>query len=161
MIQEAFTRVSAATGLQFVSDGATAESAGNERQAFQPSLYGDRWAPVLIVWTTPAENPDFAGDVAGRAGSVSVTARSGPRVYVTGQVELDAEKFRRMLARPNGDANARAIIEHELGHLVGLDHVADPSQLMFAANSGALTDYASGDLTGLAALGRGPCAPSL
>lgn len=163
LLGDAIARVSTATGLHFVGDGPTSEAASRDRQPYQPSRYGDRWAPVLIVWTTSAENADFAGNLAGQAGSAALSVGAGPQVYVSGQVELDAGKFTRILGQPGGteQARARAIIEHELGHLVGLDHVADPSQLMFADNTRALTDYASGDLTGLAALGRGPCAPNL
>jgi hypothetical protein len=50
---------------------------------------------------------------------------------------------------------------HELGHLVGLDHVSDDSQLMSPTLSGDLTDYASGDLEGLAVLGQGQCLPDI
>ncbi len=61
-----------------------------------------------------------------------------------------------MLARPHGRAQVTAIIEHELGHLVGLDHVSAPDELMFRNNVG-LTSYGPGDLRGLALLGQGPC----
>jgi len=49
---------------------------------------------------------------------------------------------------------------HELGHLVGLAHVSDPTQLMYPQSSGVL-DLAAGDLTGLAQLGAGECVPDL
>lgn len=161
LIRESVARVSAATGLKFIDDGATSEGATRDRKAYQPESYGNRWAPVLIVWTNAAENADFVGDVAGQAGSISLSIGDGPRVYVTGQIELDVEKFTRTLAEPDGANENRAVIEHELGHLVGLHHVADPTQLMYATNTGGVTDYAEGDLTGLAALGRGPCEPHL
>ena len=60
--------VSAATGLVFVDDGATTEAPSPQREAFQPDLYGDRWAPVLFAWATADEVPDFGVDVAGEAG---------------------------------------------------------------------------------------------
>lgn len=161
MISQAIAQVSAATGLHFVDDGTTAESASRDRRAYQPERYGDRWAPVLIVWTSAVENPDFAGDRAGQAGSTAASRRDGTRVYVSGQVELDGEKLARIATLPNGRNEAGAIIQHELGHLVGLDHVGDATQLMFATSTGAVTSYAAGDLSGLAMLGRGTCAPDL
>jgi hypothetical protein len=62
------------------------------------------------------------------------------------------------MGRSYGMALVRAVVEHELGHLLGLDHVHDDSQLMNADNKG-LTDYAAGDQLGLERLGRGHCFP--
>jgi predicted Zn-dependent protease len=45
---------------------------------------------------------------------------------------------------------------HELGHVLGLGHVQDPSQLMYPAHHGQAT-YGPGDLAGLAAEGDGAC----
>ena len=82
-------------------------------------------------------------------------------VYETGSVTLDTADFRTVLSRPDGVASARAIVQHELGHLVGLDHVDDPAQLMHGKNSGLVTDYRAGELQGLAALGSGECFPEV
>jgi hypothetical protein len=154
-------RVSTATGLTFIADGATSESPSNRREPYQPARYGDRWAPVLIAWVTPAENPDFAADVTGEGGSTPNSRNGGPGVYVTGQVELDSRQFTRILRRPTGNETALAVILHELGHVVGLGHVTDSSQLMYPETRPGITNFGAGDLTGLAALGRGRCVPSL
>jgi len=61
----------AATGLWFVNDGRTAEAASRQRQAFQPDRYSDRWTPVLLVWETADEQPDFGVDVAGQPDRIS------------------------------------------------------------------------------------------
>jgi hypothetical protein len=160
MLAEAFARVTAVTGLQFVHDGETEEVVMPARAPFQPDRYGDRWAPVLVSWQTEAENPGLAGDIAGRGGSLAVTPPGGPSVYVTGEVTLDATAFADMLADGSGAAAARAIVLHEIGHLVGLQHVPDPTQLMHERNTGVV-DFASGDLAGLAALGQGECVSSV
>ncbi|TKJ28351.1 matrixin family metalloprotease [Blastococcus sp. CCUG 61487] len=159
VIRSAVERISEVTGLQFVDDGATAERPTDEREPYQPDVYGDRWAPVVIAWETVAENPDFDGERVGEAGSQWVAIGLGPHVYVTGTVSLDAEEFGVILRR-GGERLARAIVLHELAHLVGLDHVDDPSQLMHPT-TGDVYDFADGDLTGLAALGRGRCVPEL
>jgi hypothetical protein len=161
LLAEAVARVSAASGLVFIADGATAESPRSQRSSYQPERYGDRWAPVLIAWTSPAEEPDLAGDRAGQAGSSAVQLAQGPRVYVSGQVELDAPQLAGVLGRPGGRDIVRGIIQHELAHLLGLDHVNDPEQLMFAQSVPGVTDFAAGDLTGLSVLGTGPCAPEI
>jgi hypothetical protein len=61
-----------------------------------------------------------------------------------------------MLEMPNGRDLARAVVMHELAHVVGLDHVDDPGELMHDQNVGTL-DFGPGDLEGLAALGSGSC----
>ena len=164
LIREAVAAASQASGLQFVYDGPTAEAPSDDRQAFQPDRYGKRWAPVLIAWSTPAETPGLAGDVAGLGGSGYAQAPGQPLVplvLAAGQVSLDAPDLAAISAgRPDGAAEVRAIIMHELGHVLGLNHVNDPAQLMFAENNGVM-DFAAGDRAGLALLGSGPCVPQL
>lgn len=161
LVQAGIARLSEVTGLQFVNDGTTDEQPRPKREPFQPDRYGDRWAPVLIAWQSAQDNPDLVSDVTGEAGSVLVGTDGNPAVYVSGQVVLDGAQFTDILTRPDGQAEARGIILHELGHLVGLDHVEDPTQIMYPRSQAGVSDYAAGDLTGLAALGQGPCAPWL
>ncbi|WP_233517627.1 matrixin family metalloprotease [Geodermatophilus marinus] len=160
LVHEGFARLSDATGLQFVFDGPTDEWPSGDRAPFQPDRYGDRWAPVLVSWGTESEVPEFVTGIVGQAGSTAMSPPGSPAVFVTGAVDLDAAAFSGMLADEAGAAWARAVVLHELGHLVGLDHVADPGQLLYPTSSTVL-DYAPGDLTGLAALGRGECVPEL
>ncbi len=160
LVADAVARVSAATGLRFVYDGTTDEAPSDEREPFQPDRYGDRWAPVLVAWDTVTEQPDLAADVAGLGGSQSVSVGGGPAVFVTGTVELDAAEFGDLLSWPDGASVARAIVLHEFGHVVGLQHVDDPAQLMYPTTS-AVLDFAGGDLAGLAQLGSGECVPEL
>ncbi|KQR15894.1 matrixin family metalloprotease [Cellulomonas sp. Leaf334] len=160
LIRTAVAQVSAATGLQFVEDGPTQEAPDTERDAYQPDVYGRRWAPVLVVWSTAAETPELAADVAGIAGSASVT-RAGRSVYVTGSVTLDAEDIGALAARPETRATALGIVTHEVAHLVGLDHVDDPTQLMYPSTNVTRTVFGTGDRAGLAALGAGECAPDV
>ena len=158
----AVERVSQATALHFVFDGTTSEAPSRQRPSQQLARYGTRWAPVLISWSTAKENPDFANaDVLGEGGSGSVTVPSGARVFVTGAVTLDSTKLGKILKQPDGDQIVRAVVLHELGHVVGLDHVDSKSQLMYKRIQHGVTDFGAGDLTGLAALGRGGCFPTL
>ncbi|MHA7210951.1 matrixin family metalloprotease [Arthrobacter sp. MDT1-65] len=160
LVQEAVAEVSAATGLQFVDDGTTTEGPSEERDLYQPELYGKNWVPVLITWTSAAEIPELAGDVAGLGGSDYAQAPGQPLVYEGGQVQLDAPDAVDTLRFPDGRAYLKAVIMHELAHVVGLDHIDDPDELMNPENFG-VTSFGEGDLAGLALLGAGPCAPGL
>ncbi len=73
-------------------------------------------------------------------------------VYVTGTVTLDGPQFTEIVSRDQGFEQARAVLLHELGHLIGLSHVDDPRQLMHDKNSAGVTALAAGDLSGIAAL---------
>lgn len=160
LVQSAVRRISAATGLQFVDDGLTDEPAGGERESFQPERYGGRWAPVLVAWSNPKDTPELAGDVLGSAGSDPRRDSRGQLSYVTGDVTLDAPELSELMANDGGDTSAFTLILHELGHVVGLDHSPDVSQVMYFETDGQ-TQFGQGDLRGLARVGRGECAPHL
>lgn len=160
LLATGLARISEATGLQFVADGTTAEAPVEHRQVYQPQRYGRRWAPVLVAWSTPLETPELAGDVAGSAGSSSVTLH-GTAHYVSGVVVLDGPALSQLLGSANGTALAQAVVTHELAHLVGLGHVDDPTQLMNPTAAVNVTSLADGDRAGLARVGTGPCVPGL
>lgn len=157
IVEEAATEVSRASGLSLTITGTTSEVPTPDRALEQPR-YGFGWAPVLIAWTTPEVIPELAGDTIGRGGPRGVTYEaSGLRTYVTGHVFLDAPALGRLLAR--GDeyrAVVRATVMHELGHVLGLDHVDSPFELM-SGDDYRLTRFGPGDLAGLRKLGTGPC----
>lgn len=116
---------------------------------------------MLIAWVTTAENPDFVSHIEGERGSVAMSRTDGPKTYVTGIVELDSFELTQRFQVPGGIEQVRAVVMHELGHLTGLAHAADANQLMYPEAGHGLTDFATGDLTGAAMLGRGVCAPGL
>ena len=160
LVRAAVSQISRASGLQFVYDGTTTEAPSNDRPAYQPDRYGQRWAPVLVAWETPQEQPSFAASTVGLGGS-DYWQVDGERTYVTGMVQLSSEAIAAILARPATRPLAEGIILHEFGHLVGLDHVADPKQIMFPESQLVTTSLGAGDLNGLAQLGTGPCRPNL
>jgi hypothetical protein len=159
VVHEALDEISAITGLRFVVEGEVSEVPTTPRAAYQPDVYGDRWAPVLIAWSDPAELDDLADDVAGIGGSSRIDI-DGTEVLVSGIVALDGPSFNEFMAYPNGSELARGVVLHELGHLLGLEHVDDPRQLMYQENIGVIIPQA-GDRAGLALLGQGACIPEL
>ncbi len=154
VLTSAIAEVSQATGLAFRYVGTTdAEPPGRGRATWGPP----RREPVHITWTTLSVVPELAGRVAGIGGSTArIDEYTGTRYYVTGMVALDAPQLSAVLTRPGGEAQVRAIVIHELGHLVGLDHVDDAGELMHDDNVGLL-GLGPGDREGLALLGAGRC----
>jgi hypothetical protein len=153
VVQQAVTSISENTGLSFVSDGVTDETVGDDRRPVQAERYGNRWAPVLIGFA-PAGTAGLTTEIAGLGGSAVVTTRQGARL-VTGTITLNSDEYARLSSR--GDQQEQTtILLHELGHVVGLAHVDDAGQLMWAQNRGQVL-YGQGDLAGLAEAGRGPC----
>jgi hypothetical protein len=147
--------LSAATGLQFLDDGVTTEGPDPARPAFEPERYGDRWAPVLVTWSDPTETSMLGDRILGRAGPDPFGTGADQR-YVSGMAVFNGPALTRQL-QSGDDAKARAVLLHELGHLVGLGHVTDPFQVMYDTNSYPLARYHAGDLRGLAELGLGRC----
>jgi hypothetical protein len=157
LLKDAITMVSSATGLQFVDAGSTSEAPSANRPSYLPDQYGDQWAPVLIAWSTAEEFPPLSGPVIGVAGSEPVSAGDDQLVRVSGQVVLDRDQITDVLRFTAGRGLTVATIAHELGHLVGLGHVDDARQLMYPSARPLVSYFGPGDLTGLAALGAGPC----
>lgn len=149
LVEGSVARVEQATGLVFEYVGES-----TSRNFLARSL--DRSEPVLIGWATAEELPDLAGDVAGVAGSTMVSRGGSRREYVTGMVALDRDTFGELMGSPAGRAHAAAILDHELGHLVGLDHVDDQGELMHPRGA-SRGRFGPGDLEGLARLGRVSC----
>ena len=101
--------------------------------------------------------PGLKGSVVGLGGPVRRLANTLDRErYVAGSVDLDGPQLAQILQRPRGHAQARAVVMHELAHVVGLAHVDNPTQVM-DAESGTATEFGRGDLAGLAMLGSGGC----
>lgn len=151
LIEKAVARASAASGLAFENVGTTQDRPFTERLVPAGT---DR--PVIIGWGTAEEFPKLAGDVAGIGGGAAEEGVAGRRYFVTGGVALDTDVFT-SAALGSRSQVLEAIVLHEIAHVLGLNHVEDPTQLMAAENIGQV-DFAQGDLEGLARLGALPCA---
>ncbi len=149
LVERAVAEVEDASGLDFVFKGLTDDRAFN-RSISSPTDF----PPVLIGWARPDEVADLHGNVVGAAGPDSITV-DGHTTFVTGKVILDAEYFTELEQRADADG-AVAVMMHEIGHLLGLDHVDDPGELMYAENLGRTT-FGPGDRQGLGILGAGWC----
>jgi len=154
LVEEAAAEIQDASGLTVAVEAATDERPHDGRSPVVAERPGE-WAPSLVAWSDPSESPRLAGTVTGYAGSAY--SRRGQQVaYVSGSVTLDGPQLTGVLADGDRDG-ARAIVVHELAHLVGLGHVGDPDELMYPQARPQVTELQDGDLAGLAALGAGEC----
>ena len=148
-IEDGIEEISEASGFSFTFDGTT------EERSFDQALTDPLDPPpVLIGWADSAEVPDLKGSTAGIGGSTPVR-RDGRIHFVTGVVVLDSEAYDRM--EVTGETTAeRLILAHELGHVLGLDHVDDIGELMNAEYVGQ-NGFGPGDREGLRQLHALPC----
>jgi len=159
-VHAAVERASRASGLRFEFAGFSAEAPRRaSREVFLPERYGaDHWAPVLVAWSRESVIPELGGQVVGWGGPRGVLY-DGMAVYVTGTVLLDADDL--FTDSETERAETEATILHELGHVLGLDHVDDDHELMHDTSDGSVLDLGPGDRHGLAALGTQACHPGL
>lgn len=148
LVKDSAAEMSEASGLSLSYQGTTTDRTFSDRE-IGPNQ-------VLIGWATADEVPRLQGNVAGLGGPVLQTL-NGRSKYVAGTIVLDADAFDDLQTAPNGRRQQQAIVMHEIGHLLGLDHVDDTGELMFAESVGR-TDLGPGDRKGLALLGSGSCA---
>ena len=145
--------MSAATGIAFAYDGTTSEFPSSNRAAFQPTAYGTRWAPILLAWERPGQTDFLTTGAVGDGGSTYVTTtNAGHSAYVTGQAAFDATR-----PLPDGfddPVSWGTVLLHEIGHIMGIAHVSDQTQIMYpAVHPGGPTDYGDGDRAGLRIVG--------
>ncbi|MDQ3898676.1 MAG: M10 family metallopeptidase domain-containing protein [Actinomycetota bacterium] len=155
-LAEAIRRVEAATGLTFVNDGPTDEPAAVNRRLSQPERYPGRWPPLLIVWEHGgAFRMEPTNPAGGQSYPVDDVSVSGVLIVNVDATALDHGRTRPADGFGEGTTWGRVFI-HELGHIVGLGHVARSDQVMFP-ELGVQSGYAefhAGDLAGLRLLGR-------
>ena len=159
----AMQQLGEATGMSFTDDGPTDEIAVTAigRSPYQPERYGERWAPILIVWGH------------GAPAGLNETNPGGGRplrvgdAYVSGFLLLNVDALtsdRKPIPSGFGAGTTWGrVILHEMAHILGLGHVADEDQLMFHELGGqkGRAELAAGDRLGLRIIGReGGCLPT-
>ncbi len=160
-VREAVRRVAEATGIRFVDGGTTTRTADMQLgRAFRGRAPGEpHYYPVLIDWV-PHERFVYLAD-SKRAVAFGMPYRgqgAEARTYVSGLVAMDAGAdldpgFEHRFSRG-------VVLMHELAHVIGLDHVGAPHEIMWSAEASrwslpdlGQTEWGPGDLEGLRRLG--------
>jgi hypothetical protein len=149
--------VSAATHLSFVFDGTTGalpSSSWLSAAAIGP----DGWPPVLIGWEHAGQSDiNLSGYAAAGTMWQASSIVSGGTGFgmAAGAIAFNVDHTE--LSQGFGVRSWGEAYLHELGHLVGLGHVNDPTQMMNPSIPSIAARYGAGDLTGLARLGSGSC----
>jgi hypothetical protein len=152
-VAEAFNRITALTGIVFVDSGGTSTIPWAGGAAM---LTAERGLGIYVAFADPSTVPHLAGPVAGMGGHFFTSWPSTDMRVIAGALVVDvSETFD--LGFTSGHSIG-AVLEHELGHVMGLGHVDDPTQLMnpHASKSGPST-FQAGDRAGLQALQGGGC----
>jgi hypothetical protein len=152
VLQTAFSKLSTATGLQFVYDGTTGERAAARRAS---PVYGDYSGKPVLVDFEASNGPDMCGNL----------GCTYPVYYPDFNLMVNATVVLNKTATLNWASvgSMGSVALHEFGHVVGLNHVSNSSMVMNATMAQAFSDYAPGDLDGLwwVSAGNVPLSPYL
>lgn len=133
----ALVRAAAATGLQFQYVGDVGGLVGADRRP-------PAGAEAVLAVFTANEVSALSGSVVGLGGG-SYSISGGVGTVNSGFAFLDQEV--------SDPAVMRKVWLHEIGHLIGLGHVADNAQVMAQGGFPPLQEYGNGDLEGFWWLG--------
>jgi hypothetical protein len=142
IVDRAVKAVEAASGFVFLDLGTTIKT-----QLIGKRYQGNEWEPVLIMWSDRYQDGALGGGVIGLGGPAAIEVNGRMR-YVVGQVHLDSSV--------RDPRDSQMILEHELGHVLGLGHTRDRRQLMYAGYHGQ-HGFGAGDRKGLQLLHDVPC----
>lgn len=127
LVKESLKAVADATGLSFVIIGTTDEIPQINWSIVGPKAPGAQYPPVYIGWLNNEETDILAGgDTLGAAIANPITTNSH-RQLVSGAVVFSNSLYQSISPSKASGETRRNLVLHELGHLVGLDHVGSLS----------------------------------
>lgn len=155
-LRRAVRKVSGATGMPFTYLGTT------HRVPRSTNLSGQKAEIVIAATTSSGTDYPIGGTTIGYGGHQyrwwGRTTSTGTTYGVAirrGFVVLDVPGLRRLNAGFGAGPSRGNLMLHELGHVVGLEHVANTHQLMHPMLTGSSPKgFGAGDRAGLARVGR-------
>ena len=156
-LREAIRRMNRATGIRFRSVGTTRETfvRAYQRMRFRGVI---RKAALIVIWVDHDEYQEILRQLGDPRPSIAFAKTMAGLYahrdqYFGGIVVMDGDATAQ---RGFGDFYSHgSVLLHELGHIMGLDHVRDPDQLMYSGRhpNFRVRDFGAGDLEGLRRLG--------
>jgi uncharacterized membrane protein len=144
-VKETLRRISQPTKIQFRYDG---------RTHYIPGSSGSQTTPLVVAWAEPTETTlPLGGGTLGEGGG-TYTYGAGQKPHITtGYAVLDSTAT--LTPGFGAGQTEGALLMHELGHAMGLDHARRASQIMYPLlGPHSSTMYGAGDYRGLQLLGR-------
>lgn len=150
-LRRAFKVVARASRLRFRFEGTTSKAVARHHAR-------DARTDILVSWETPRTVPALRRSVLALA---YTSYFSSTRRYVAGRIALDRTESRiRPGFHPRGRADWGQVMTHEIGHVVGLDHVRNPTQNMNGFVSSRNHRLGQGDVAGMRRVGARRRCPS-
>jgi hypothetical protein len=156
-LRVALRRVTAATGIRFRAVGTSRESfiSAYERMRYEGVI---RKAELILIWVDHEDYERILRQLRDPRPSIAFAKTmqglfADRDRYFGGIIVIDDDATS---TRGFGHRYAHgSVLLHELGHIIGLDHVKDPDQLMYTGRHPdyGLTGFGDGDLEGLRRLG--------
>ena len=153
VLKAAVARVAAVTGTTWEYVGTTSAQPNG---AYLPTTAQASYPPVLLGWTDGASSDLLRGQATSVLGMTrtawfGIQTPEGKKIAATRGAVVALDRTDNLPLK--GAHSWQAVALHELGHVMGLGHIGDRTQLMADILPSA-SDLQAGDRAGLARVGR-------